>query len=490
MKPHNQEQSASEQLIRMSERMYTCEKRGTLGGVRFSRVQVTTFSALVGSEEELKVLAVLFHRILNFDETFTSSSMSILRTLRSCFGLTSILEHVDVIRTMVSNGVVSLSDSNMEEFAARQFSVHTEMLRMGIQLSDRALSVIYEIDMHVKNLAEEAEGQDMTRQAVTNDRFQQEHDEEDEVRNVINHVKAKHDPRRSSHDVPDEIEGATSLFREETVDPNFVYVPDAAMADTFSQIVSVAANNITSVLRQYGISGVASHYTPVRHDRLAILLSGAPGTGKTAAAYALAAKLQRRLFVTSVDALKSPWAGVFERNTRRLFEEFRELSINQTHAPILLIDECEALFASRSQDTLNSAVRRSDNASVDILLQELEKFEGILILTTNTPDVFDEAFSRRIDYKVHITKTAPETQRAVWKLKLPASFPGVETIDVDQLVSRFDMTPATITLVVRNTLVGLIAANPTSHRLTQDALEHACAMHLPGAQRTSVYGFV
>lgn len=127
-----------------------------------------------------------------------------------------------------------------------------------------------------------------------------------------------------------------------------------------------------------------------------LLLYGAPGTGKTAYAHALAKWLDKPLLEKRASDLLSPWVGETEQRIHQAFDSAL------TDDAVLFIDEVDSLLASR-----NGAVRHWEVSQVNELLEQLNDFEGIVVLATNRLDALDEAVLRRMDAKIHFESLSP-----------------------------------------------------------------------------------
>lgn len=168
---------------------------------------------------------------------------------------------------------------------------------------------------------------------------------------------------------------------------------------------------------------------------MTVLLQGAPGVGKTAWAVQLAAISNRPLYEVDIATIKSPWLGETEKMVRKVFEEYREVQSQLQLDPILLFNEADALLLRRfGANGHNATIQHMYNAMSDILLEELERFEGILIATTNVAVMLDEAFERRFLYRVELKAPDATSRQRIWKQKfaeLPAAW--IQTLAALQL---------------------------------------------------------
>jgi vesicle-fusing ATPase len=124
----------------------------------------------------------------------------------------------------------------------------------------------------------------------------------------------------------------------------------------------------------------------------AVLFSGAPGTGRTQAAQVLATALQRELYRVDLARVVGKYIGETEKNLRRVFAAAEKADA------ILLFDEADALFGKRTD--VKDSHDRYVNLEVSYLLQRIEAFKGLAILTTNMKQALDPAFRRRLRFVV------------------------------------------------------------------------------------------
>lgn len=142
------------------------------------------------------------------------------------------------------------------------------------------------------------------------------------------------------------------------------------------------------------------------------LFTGPSGTGKTHAARLLAAQLQKDIYQLDLSAVVNKYIGETEKNLHRVFEAAEELDV------ILLLDEGDALLGQRTDG--QSANDRYANLETNFLLQRLESYQGILIVTTNARSRIDSAFERRMDVTVEFHAPGAEERWSLWELHLPA----------------------------------------------------------------------
>ena len=166
-------------------------------------------------------------------------------------------------------------------------------------------------------------------------------------------------------------------------------------------------------------------HTPdgVRNCGVRALLHGRSGTGKTLAARLLAATLHKDLYQLDLSAVVNKYIGETEKNLNRVFDLAEELDV------ILLLDEGDALLTRRTD--VQTANDRYANLETNFLLQRLESFEGIVLITTNTRDRIDPAFERRMDVMVEFL--APDAAER-WQL-LQSHLPAAREVD-EQFLSE------------------------------------------------------
>ena len=167
---------------------------------------------------------------------------------------------------------------------------------------------------------------------------------------------------------------------------------------------------------------------------LAFNFAGPPGTGKTICAEAIAQSLGRQLMVVRYAELESMWMGETSKNVAAIFRTARE------EEAVLFFDEADAIAARRST-SVDSGSQRESNSVVNVLLQELDRYTGVVIFATNLAANFDPAFERRI--RTHVLFELPgETERVqIWKVQLHSSrTPLAPDVDFDALAQQHEVS--------------------------------------------------
>ena len=148
-----------------------------------------------------------------------------------------------------------------------------------------------------------------------------------------------------------------------------------------------------------------------------VLLHGSPGTGKTETIKQIAKNTGRKIIHVDLANVKSMWFGESEKQVKEIFDSYNNYIKTQDALPILLFNEADAIFSSR-RETRQSAVTQTENAIQNILLEQLEMFEGILVATTNLTQNLDGAFDRRFLYKILFREPSVEVKSMIWQSKL------------------------------------------------------------------------
>ncbi|HEX8811317.1 MAG TPA: ATP-binding protein, partial [Terracidiphilus sp.] len=157
------------------------------------------------------------------------------------------------------------------------------------------------------------------------------------------------------------------------------------------------------------------------------LFAGESGTGKTLAAEVLAHELGLDLYRIDLSSVVSKYIGETEKNLRQVFDAAEE------GGTLLLFDEADALFSKRSE--VKDSRDRYANMEVGYLLQRMEAYQGLAILTTNLKSSLDRAFQRRLRFVVEFPFPDAAQREAIWRCVFPAAVPtsGIDTAALAQL---------------------------------------------------------
>ena len=181
------------------------------------------------------------------------------------------------------------------------------------------------------------------------------------------------------------------------------------------------------------------------------LFYGAPGVGKTETVLQLARKTGRNIIQVNVEQIKSMWVGESEKNIKALFDDYRNQVESQSLAPILLFNEADAVIGMRHKGA-ERATDKMENALQNIILQEMEKIDGILIATTNLVQNFDKAFERRFLYKVKFNAPSIQTRCNIWQ----AIMPEISEETASWLASHYNLSGGQIENVARRYAINTI----------------------------------
>ncbi len=202
---------------------------------------------------------------------------------------------------------------------------------------------------------------------------------------------------------------------------DLILPPD--VADQVDEIVAAVANR-QRVLQQWRLRERLR-----RGLAITCLFDGDPGTGKTLSAEVIASEVGLRLMRVNISSIVDKYIGETEKNLTKLFDRARP----DLH--LLMFDEADSLFSKRSSKIERSTDRYS-NMDINVLLQLIERFEGVAVLTTNLKAGIDPAFERRISFKVHFPMPDEDARRQIWQRLFPEAWvPTSEAIDYDYLAT-------------------------------------------------------
>jgi SpoVK/Ycf46/Vps4 family AAA+-type ATPase len=237
-------------------------------------------------------------------------------------------------------------------------------------------------------------------------------------------------------------------------------LPDDAMA-RFDEFVA-RGRHADRVWTRWGFGARVGYGTG-----MVALFSGPPGTGKTMLAGLIARELGLELYAVDLSQVMSKWIGETEKQIVNLFD-----SAERAHA-VLLFDEADSLFAKRTE--VDGASDLYGNSAVNCLLQRLEQYRGVAVLTTNKEASLDEALKRRVQLHLRLEKPDEDERARLWRSLLPASAELAESIDFRSLARRFELTGGHI----KNAAVrGAFLAAAEGGLITNERLQRAATLEL------------
>ena len=213
------------------------------------------------------------------------------------------------------------------------------------------------------------------------------------------------------------------------------------LSDETDRKLRLVKTHITQQARIYsewGFGDTFSHGTGV-----VALFEGPSGTGKTMAAELLAGEVGMDLYRIDLSSVVSKYIGETEEKLEAIFE-----AATNSNA-ILLFDEADAVFGDRTE--VSDSTDRYANAEVNYLLQRIERYDGVVLLTTNYASQIDSAFERRLDHTVSFTKPQQDTRSDIWSEMFPDGAP-LGKIDYEFL-SSFEFTGGQIKTIAQTAAI-------------------------------------
>jgi len=201
-----------------------------------------------------------------------------------------------------------------------------------------------------------------------------------------------------------------------------IILPD----DVKNQILDVAtyADNSHRVFELWGFKK-----THKFSRRIGINLYGAPGTGKTMAAHAIAKNLGRKILIVNYADIESKFVGETPKNIRKAFEAAQKSN------SILFFDEADAILSKRVTN-MTQAVDVSVNQTRSVMLMLMNEYQDFIIFATNFIENFDAAFMRRISMHIKFSLPDEACRKRLWRMYTPLEVPN--NLDFDELAKKFD----------------------------------------------------
>lgn len=233
---------------------------------------------------------------------------------------------------------------------------------------------------------------------------------------------------------------------------------DLVLPEAQKQTLHAIGAHLRQRLRVYEDWGFARHGQ--RGLGISAMFCGESGTGKTLAAEVLAKELRLDLYRVDLSTIVSKYIGETEKNLRRVFEAAED------SGAILLFDEADALFGKRSE--VKDSHDRYANIEISYLLQRMEAYSGLAVLTTNMKSALDRAFQRRLRFIVNFPFPDSMLREQIWRRAFPSQMP-LGTVDFVKL-ARLNLPGGNIRNIALN--AAFLAAE-TDEPLSMSHLLHA-----------------
>jgi len=186
---------------------------------------------------------------------------------------------------------------------------------------------------------------------------------------------------------------------------------------------------------------IDAHQTIRNCKNLTFLFYGSPGTGKSMLAEAIASYLGKKMLSVEFPKITSRWFGETDNNISRIFRSAKENDM------VLCIDEADTLLYNRTY-----AAQEHDIRFVNVMLQELERFEGVAVLTTNMDILLDQALERRVSLKIKFEEPNEHVRLQIWQSHIPKTVQLSGDIDFSLLARKYDFSGGYIKNAVLNAL--------------------------------------
>ena len=213
---------------------------------------------------------------------------------------------------------------------------------------------------------------------------------------------------------------------------------------------------------------------------VAAIFYGSPGTGKTETVYQLAKATGRDVMQVDISEMKTCWYGESQKLVKGVFAKYERLCKKAKNLPILLFNEADAIFGKRLENK-GSSVDQTENAIQNIILEQMEKQKGILIVTTNLESSLDPAFERRFLFKVKFERPSLEAKKHMWMDKLN----GLSEDAAEALAGSYNLSGGEIDNVVRKVTMNRVL---TGEDYSLDYLKELCGQEKFSKQH-KVVGF-
>ncbi|EKH8943914.1 ATP-binding protein, partial [Campylobacter coli] len=227
---------------------------------------------------------------------------------------------------------------------------------------------------------------------------------------------------------------------EPSIDINDIIMPQ----NTKELLENILKQQDKKVLERLNSWGIKSN----KNIEAKIIFYGPAGTGKTMSALAMAKSMKKSVLSFDCSKILSKWVGESEQNVRKIFDTYKNIVQTCKQSPILLLNEADQFLSTRVESSSGSD--KMHNQMQNIFLEQIERFNGVIIATTNFLESLDSAFSRRFDYKIEFKKPDFKDRLKMWEKFLPRKASFEKAFDVN-LLANYELSGAQILMVVKNT---------------------------------------
>ncbi|EIK3631910.1 ATP-binding protein [Campylobacter coli] len=227
---------------------------------------------------------------------------------------------------------------------------------------------------------------------------------------------------------------------EPSIDINDIIMPQ----NTKELLENILKQQDKKVLERLNSWGIKSN----KNIEAKIIFYGPAGTGKTMSALAMAKSMKKTVLSFDCSKILSKWVGESEQNVRKIFDTYKNIVQTCKQSPILLLNEADQFLSTRVESSSGSD--KMHNQMQNIFLEQIERFNGVIIATTNFLESLDSAFSRRFDYKIEFKKPDFKDRLKMWEKFLPRKVSFEKAFDVN-LLANYELSGAQILMVVKNT---------------------------------------
>ncbi|ELC0734954.1 ATP-binding protein [Campylobacter jejuni] len=246
---------------------------------------------------------------------------------------------------------------------------------------------------------------------------------------------------------------------EPSADINDIIMPE----NTKELLENILKQQDKKVLERLHSWGIKSN----KNIEAKIIFYGPAGTGKTMSALAMAKSMKKPVLSFDCSKILSKWVGESEQNVRKIFDTYKNIVQTCKQSPILLLNEADQFLSTRVDGSSGSD--KMHNQMQNIFLEQIERFSGVIIATTNFLESLDSAFSRRFDYKIEFKKPDFKDRLKIWEKFLPKKALFEKDFNIN-ILSNYELSGAQILMVVKNTALKVAVSKDGVFKM-QDFIE-------------------